>query len=194
MSRVRLFVPMVRIAHFAGLLSLAVLALSCVTASGVAVDVEKPEPELVGSLSRAEIEAAVPDWIDAQIEARPDRDQAVEMAAAGSAESRVTVYLGTWCSDSRRELSRFWRAVDEAGGEVVFELAYVGVNRDKDQPADRLDGLGLEYVPTFVVEVAGAETGRIVEESPNGIEYDLAALLRGEVAGLVTAKEELLRP
>jgi len=185
---------MIRVTGITGLLPVAVMALSCATARGVSVDAEKTEPELVGSLSRAEIEAAVPDWIGAQIEARPDVDRAVEMAAAGAAEARVTVYLGTWCSDSGRELSRFWRAIDEAGGEVAFELAYVGVNRDMDEPADRLSGLGLQYVPTFVVEIGGAEVGRIVEESPNGIEHDLAALLRGEVTGLVTAKEELLRP
>ena len=184
---------MVRCARITGLLPAAVLALSCATTS-VVVDSEQTEPELVGPLSRTDIETAVPDWIDAQIEARPDVDQAIAMAAAGSPESRVTVYLGTWCSDSRRELSRFWRAVDDAGGEVAFALGYVGVNRDKDRPAEHLDGLGLEYVPTFVVEVGGTETGRIVEESPNGIEHDLAALLRGEVTGLVTAKEELLSP
>ena len=185
---------MVRVAGIAGLLLAASLAPACTISSGVVVDAEEIEPELLGPLSRAEIEAAVPDWIGAQIEARPDVDRAMEMAAAGSAASRVTVYLGTWCSDSRRELSRFWRAVDEAGGEVPFELVYIGVNRDKDEPGELLEGLGLEYVPTFVVEVGGAETGRIVEESPNGIEFDLAALLRGEVTGLVTAKEELLRP
>ena len=84
--------------------------------------------------------------------------------------------------------------VDEAGGEVAFDLAYVGVNRDKDQPSELLDGLGLEYVPTFVVEVDGVEIGRVVEESPNGIEQDLLTLLRGEVTGLITAKEELLEP
>jgi hypothetical protein len=184
---------MTRSARIAALLPLAPLALSCVTVSGVAVDAEENGPELVGQLSRSEIEAAMPDWVGAQIEARPDVDQAITMAVAGSAESRVTVYLGTWCSDSRRELSRFWRAVDEAGGEVAFELAYVGVNRDMDQPAEHLEGLGLQYVPTFVVAVGGSETGRIVEESPNGIEYDLAALLRGEASGLVTAREELLR-
>ena len=180
--------------RIAGLLPVAVVALSCVTATGVVVDAEEPEPELVGPLSRVEIEAAVPDWIAAQIEARPDVDQAMEMSAAGATGSRVIVYLGTWCSDSRRELSRFWRAIDESGGEVAFELSYVGVRRGKDQPAEHLDGLGLQYVPTFVVELGGVEAGRIVEESPNGIEYDLAALLRGEVTGLITTKEELLRP
>ncbi len=184
---------MIRAAGIAGLLPAAIVVLSCASAPTARVDVEPSEPVLVGPLSRAEIEAAVPDWIGAQVEARPDLEGAAEMAAAG-AEAQVTVYLGTWCSDSRRELSRFWRAIDEAGGEVAFELAYVGVNRDKDEPADRLDGLGLEYVPTFVVELDGDEAGRIVEESPNGIEHDLTALLRGELSGLLTAKEELLRP
>lgn len=177
-----------------GLLPLAAVALCCASAPDRAAEVAELEPVLVGPLSRAEIEAAVPGWVAAEIESRPDPAGAVEMTEAGSADSRVTVYLGTWCSDSRRELSRFWRALDDAGGEVAFDLDYVGVNRDKDEPAEALAGLGLQYVPTFVVEIDGVEVGRIVEESPNGIERDLAALLRGEVSGLVTAKEELLGP
>lgn len=185
---------MVSRTRIAGLLPLAAVALCCASVPERADDVAELEPVLVGPLSRSEVEAAVPDWVAAEIDARPDLEAAVEMAAVGSAESRVTVFLGTWCSDSRRELSRFWRALDEAGGEVAFELAYVGVNRDKDEPAEALAGVGLEYVPTFVVETGGAEVGRIVEESPNGIEHDLAALLRGEASGLVTAKEELLGP
>ena len=180
--------------RIAGLLPLAAVALCCASAPDREADVAELEPVLVGPLSRAEIEAAVPDWVAAEIDARPDPEGAVEMAEVGSADCRVTVYLGTWCSDSRRELSRFWRAMDDAGGEVGFDLAYVGVNRDKDEPAEALAGLGLQYVPTFVVEIGGVEVGRIVEESPNGIEHDLAALLRGEVTGLVTAKEDLLGP
>ena len=187
---------MIRLPASAGLLPAAMVALSCATAPAARVVPEPPEPPvpvLVGTVSRAELEAALPDWVGAQIEARPDVEAAAAMAAAGDG-ARVTVYLGTWCSDSRRELSRFWRAIDEAGGELAFELDYVGVDRKKEQPADRLEGLGLEYVPTFVVEIGGGEVGRIVEESPGGIEHDLAALLRGETSGLVTAKEELLRP
>ena len=170
------------------------LALGCAAAPEVVVETEPPEPELVGVLTRAEIEAAVPDWVGAQIEAAPDPEQAVAMASAGTPESRVTVYLGTWCSDSRRELARFWRAIDEAGGEVAFELAYVGIRRDKERRDPGLAEVGLLYVPTFVVEEAGTEAGRIVETSPNGIEFDLAALLDGEVTGVVAVREELLRP
>ena len=188
---------MIRAAGIASLLPAAIVALSCAASPPARVDLapadaEPPEPVLVGAVSRAEIEAALPDWIGAQVEARPDPAAAVAMASAG-AGARVTVYLGTWCSDSRRELARLWRAMDEAGGEVDFELIYVGVDRDKEEPADRLTGVGLEYVPTFVVEIGGAEAGRIVEESPGGIEHDLGALLRGEVSGLVTAREDLPR-
>lgn len=172
----------------------ALLALACTAAPEAVVDAGTPEPELVGRLTRAEIEAAVPDWVGAQIEAAPDPDQAVAMASAGSPQSRVTVYLGTWCSDSRRELARFWRAMDEAGGEVTFEIDYVGIRRDKARRDPSLESVGLLYVPTFVVEEAGAESGRIVETSPNGIEFDLAALLDGEVTGVLAVREELLRP
>ena len=180
--------------RFAALVLPALLTVACATAPPAASGPEELEVELVGPLTRAEIEAALPDWIGAQIEASPDVDQALRMASAGSADSRVTVYLGTWCSDSRRELGRFWRAVDEAGGEVAFELAYVGIRRDKERRDPGLDGVGLLRVPTFVVEMAGAEVGRVVEESPNGIENDLLALLSGEATGMVTATEELLRP
>ena len=76
---------MISLSRIAGLAAGRRLALSCASVPGRVVDVEEPEPVLVGPLSRAEIEAAVPDWIVAQIEARPDVEQAIEMAAAGAA-------------------------------------------------------------------------------------------------------------
>lgn len=176
--------------RIAGLLPVAAVAVGCATAPAVVAHGGDDRPELVGPLSRAEIEAGVPDWVAAQIESAPDADQAARMAAAGEG-SRVTVYLGTWCSDSRRELSRFWRAIDEAGGEVAFELAYIGIRRDKEQRDPALQEVGLQFVPTFVVERDGVELGRMVEVSPNGIEYDLAALLEGELTGVVSAREDL---
>ncbi len=147
-------------------------------------------PELVGPLTREEIEAAVPDWVEAEILADPDREAALALGSARPG-AEVTVFLGTWCSDSRRELSRFWRALDEVGGLAPFSLRYVGVDRDKAEPAALLEGIGLLYVPTFIVRRDGLELGRIVEESPNGVERDLLALLGGEAEGLISAREDL---
>jgi hypothetical protein len=86
---------------------------------------------------------------------------------------------------------RLWRALDEVGGLVPFEIEYLAVDRDKAEPADLVAAYDLRYVPTFVVRRGGEEVGRIVESSPNGVEVDLLALLTGEAAGVVTGRDDL---
>jgi hypothetical protein len=151
-------------------------------------------PPLVGVVEREEVEAHVPDWVQAEVEAEPAAEAAAALLAVEPG-AEVVVYLGTWCSDSRRELARLWRAFDEVGiglgAEPPFALEYVAVDRDKAEPAERLEGVALEYVPTFVVRRGGEEVGRIVEISPNGIEHDLLALLSGEASGVVSGRDDL---
>ncbi|HSF43324.1 MAG TPA: hypothetical protein VLT87_26225 [Thermoanaerobaculia bacterium] len=144
----------------------------------------------VGPVTREQIEAADPSWAKAQVEAKPDAAVARALASVEPG-AEVTVFLGTWCEDSRREVPRLWRALDEAGGTVAFEVRYVGVDREKKQPAELVTGSDVQYVPTFLVSRGGREVGRIVESSPRGIERDLLALLKGEEKGLVTDREDL---
>lgn len=151
---------------------------------------ESEAPVLTGRVTRDEVEAAVPDWVQAEIEAEVDTEAALTLARVDPG-AEVTVYLGTWCSDSRRELSHLWRALDEAAGMVDFRLDYIAVDRDKEEPAELVEGAGLRYVPTFIVRRDGEEVGRIVEEAPHGIVADLTSLLRGEVTGVVSARDDL---
>jgi hypothetical protein len=148
-------------------------------------------PELVGLLTREEIVAALPDWADSVAAAEPDRPASLDLAAAG-AGAEVVIFLGSWCSDSRRELSRLWRALDVAGGEAAFDITYVGVDRSKRLPTELLTGADLRFVPTFVVKRGGQEVGRVVESAPSGIERDLLLLLSGRAKGLVTARTDLV--
>jgi len=157
------------------------------------------DPEvLLGPITREQVEAAVPAWVQAGVEAKPDL--AAARALAGVAPgAEVTVLLGTWCSDSRREISRLWKALDEIGatagggarGGLPFTLTYIGVDEDKREPAAAVAAAGLKYVPTLIVRRDGREVGRIVESSPHGIEHDLLALLSGKAAGLLTANPKL---
>jgi hypothetical protein len=153
---------------------------------------------LLGPVTREQVEAAVPAWVEAGIEASPD--VAAARALAGVAPgAEVTVLLGTWCSDSRREISRLWKALDEigatsgggAGGGLPFTLTYIGVDEAKREPAAVVAAAGLKYVPTLIVRRDGREVGRIVESSPHGVEVDLLALLGGKAAGLLTASPKL---
>lgn len=171
-------------------LAAALLAAGLLVGGVVAGDEGKPEPTLLGPTSRDAIEAAEPGWVAEEVAASPDA-AAVAALAAVAPGAEVTVYLGTWCSDSRRELARFWRAVDEAGGELPFTVSYLAVDRADKRPPELAAEVGLAYVPTFIVRRGGAEVGRIVEISPHGIERDLAALLHGEVRGVVSGRDDL---
>ena len=159
-----------------------------VLAGSDSADEDEPAP-LLGTLTRAEIESALPDWL---AEETPEADfQAAVDLVLQTDGSHMDVYFGTWCSDSRREIARFWQALDAAGGRLGFTIRYVGVDREKEEPAELLHDVGLEYVPTFVVYSGDTEVGRVVEESPNGIEVDLLQLLSGEVSGVVSVRDDL---
>jgi len=178
----------------AAALPLAVLLLALATAPPAAAEEEKPPPSLVGVVDREDVEAAEPAWVATEIEATPDVEAARALADVEPG-AVVTVYFGTWCSDSRRELSRLWRAFDDAGIgydlELPFDLEYVAVDRAKAEPGGRTTGADLRFVPTFVVHRGGEEVGRMVEVSPHGIEHDLLALLTGEARGVVSARDDL---
>lgn len=176
-------------------LLLVVLALpSCVGAgepdSPPDPEAAEEEPVLTGRVSREELEEAMPSWMAAMVEAEIDEEAAVALASVPPG-AEVTVVLGTWCSDSRREVPRFWRALDQVGGLVPFEVTYLAVDREKEEPAELLAGLDLAYVPTFIVRRGGEEAGRIVESAPGGVEADLLALLSGQASGVLTGRDDL---
>jgi hypothetical protein len=175
------------------LLVLASLACASASASPAGRDKTPAKPVLVGPVTRDQVEAAVPEWVPAEVESHPDAEAAQALASVEPG-AEVTVLLGTWCSDSRREVSRLWKALDETGGAMPFEVDYIAVDEDKKEPAAAVAENGVHYLPTFVVRRGGHEVGRIVETSPNGIEKDLLTLLTGKAQGLLATREDLTSP
>ncbi|HKV13201.1 MAG TPA: thioredoxin family protein [Thermoanaerobaculia bacterium] len=166
------------------------LMLLSVLSSALPASPDEEAPVLVGLVTRGEIEAAEPTWNDVLVESKPDLEAARALASVPPG-AEVLVFFGTWCGDSRREVPRFWRALDETGNTVPFHIRYVGVDRQKKQPGEMMAYNDVHYVPTFIVSRDGHEVGRIVESSPHGVERDLLALLKGEEKGLITDREDL---
>lgn len=187
-----------RAATFAALLSVTLLlSSSCATTGpakggdeGQPVEAKKEPAVLVGDVTREQIEAAVPAWVEAEVGSQPD-GEASQALAAVEPGADVTVFLGTWCGDSRREVPRLWRALDETGGMVPFTIHYIGVDREKKEPSARVKEDDILYVPTFIVRREGREVGRIVETSPHGVEKDLLALLSGKATGILSTRDDL---
>lgn len=89
----------------------------------------------------------------------------------------IKLFYRTDCSDSVREVPRFIKTIQVANNTLISVDA-IGINREKNQPADLLKGWNIELVPTFIVVVDGAEIGRVVEVPQDKIEIDLAGILK----------------
>ena len=139
-------------------------------------DIEVRSMALESNATPAAILARNADWQQAYDAVVLDR-AAVEQLQTASAV-HVDVFLGEWCGDSRREVTRYFR-LEEQG--VPLTTTYVSLGRDFRGMHD------LEAVPTFVVSRDGVVLGRIIETAPNSLEADLAALVTGRVAGRISA-------
>lgn len=142
--------------------------------------------DVVGITSREAIEAAVPAWREAIASADPGDEVARQLQAVAPG-AEIDVFLGTWCGDSRREVSRLFLALEiaEQVGPLPFTVRFIGVDRSKVAPG-LSEGVELRYVPTIIVRRDGVEQGRIVETATRGIEQDLLDLLTGARSGFLS--------
>lgn len=143
-------------------------------------------PYLIGPLTREVWSAFAPELEPEAASYQPSPDVVEALAAAGR-DLRIVCVLGTWCSDSRREVPRFWKVM-AACGLPPESLQMLAVGRADDPAAAAWEaqrGLepgyraryGVELVPTFIVYEGGLELGRIVETPAVSLEADLAAIL-----------------
>ncbi len=91
----------------------------------------------------------------------------------------ITIVMGTWCSDSRREVPRFYKILDELDyPEEKIKLNLV--DRSKKGLSDETDSLNIQLVPTFIFYNNGEEAGRIIESPEQTLEKDLEEIVLKE--------------
>jgi tetratricopeptide (TPR) repeat protein len=94
-----------------------------------------------------------------------------------------TIFLGTWCGDSKREVPKMLKILQYCGvKESQIKLVMVS-NSDsayKQSPTHEERGLNIHHVPTLIVYEGGAEKGRLIESPVLSWEKDLLAVCNGE--------------
>ena len=121
------------------------------------------------------------DWYKAQYDNYTPDEGALEDLAPLLDGVRILIFLGTWCGDSKREVPRFMKILDQLGmPESQRDL--IGVDKRpetyKTSPGGEHLKWAIRRVPTFIVIKDGREIGRIVERPQLNLERDLCDLLQ----------------
>lgn len=84
----------------------------------------------------------------------------------------ITIVMGTWCSDSKREVPRFYKILKEINYDEK-KINLICVDRKKEAPNYDLANLQIKFVPTFIFYKDGNEIGRIIETPTKKLEEDI---------------------
>jgi hypothetical protein len=89
----------------------------------------------------------------------------------------IKVVLGTWCSDSRKQVPRFMKIID-LWGFPVSKMTFIGVDDAKISPVGEYESLNIQRVPTFIFFEKNIEAGRIIENPLTSLEQDMVNILK----------------
>lgn len=166
------------------LLSLSIiLTYSCYNEKKIynrSVDTEKYGKMLLGRQTKSQLKTEpFNKWYDEEYkDYEYDTEIIKELKNKNINSYDITVFFGTWCGDSHRELPRLIKILD-AVNYPEKKLNLVGVNRKKETP----DGEELPYkiqrIPTIILKKSGKEVGRIVESTTTeSLEKDLLQIIK----------------
>ena len=131
-----------------------------------------------GEFSRDQLENSTHNnWFLENYNAHPLNKALVSQIHSLFDDIEVTIYMGTWCEDSQREVPGFFKIIDalEANDQVQ---PIVGLNEDKVSHDGSAEQAGVTNVPTFVLSKDGQEINRIVEFPIISLEQDILDILQ----------------
>ncbi len=118
----------------------------------------------------------------------PDGSAAYQPAQASvddlnkiAADYRYIVFLGTWCSDTKDLLPKFYKVLIEAGIDL-HSVELFGVNRNKQALNIEHTLYSIDRVPTIIVMHQYREIGRIIESVNSSIEEELSEMISKDYA------------
>jgi len=92
----------------------------------------------------------------------------------------IKVILGTWCSDSRREISRLFKILNSIQyPEDKISMLAVDKNqfRNERDSIEEINDLNIIRVPTIILLRGDKEMGRIIEYPVQSLEKDMNLIL-----------------
>lgn len=146
---------------------------------------QKGDVHLLGRMERTKLAEEEPyaNWYKQVYERYTvDEDLITKLDEFYDEDVTIKIYLGTWCGDSKREVTRFLKIVDNSNIDVR-NIELIGLDnrpgKTKQGPNREEAGLNIHRVPTFLFYKDGEEIGRIVESPVSSLEMDVAQIYAG---------------
>ncbi len=90
---------------------------------------------------------------------------------------RIEIILATWCGDSKDQVPRFFKIIDEILNSKIDVSDIICLDRNKTAPDFDNKKFNIERVPTFIIYNGDKELGRIIETPQKSLEEDFLQII-----------------
>lgn len=156
------------------------------------------EPKLLGAITLADLEKnPYAEWYNKNFnDYTPNKDVVDQLKKQKPGQYKIKIMLGTWCGDSKREVPRMTKLLNQLSFPVQ-NLELIALNDSsavyKQGPHHEEAGLEIYRVPTFIIYENNKEVGRINEYPAETLERDLLKILTKSQYSPSYASYEVLR-
>lgn len=135
---------------------------------------------LLGEFTQADLEK-VPHsrWFTPGYENYKPKKKALKTIKKNIHDYEILMFMGTWCGDSRYEVPKFFKLLDEVNFDRK-NLMNIAVNFSKKAPGNLDEEYNIHRVPSIIFMKNGKEVNRFVEYSIESLEKDIAKIVSGE--------------
>ena len=146
---------------------------------------EGDPPKLLGQCAQADMQGSDDyPWFDENYDAYvPNAEILEQLKALPMDDVEISVFFGTWCGDSKREVPRWQKLMDTLGVDAEKWKLIALDNKEplyRQSPDGEEQGMHIYRVPTMVISRQGKEIGRLIEHPVFSLERDLLSLLQGQ--------------
>lgn len=135
---------------------------------------------LLGKANRKGLKMdAFKDWYQLGYESYQPDTEILDSLKPLMKDINISLFMGTWCEDSQREVPFFYKIVDVTDFDES-NLSLIAVSEEKTTPSGFENRLDITNVPTLIIYKDDVELGRIVEYSIETLEKDILTILSGK--------------
>ena len=143
----------------------------------LSVDDKSGKPMLIGLCDRtAFADTSFSWWFDSETNIYSVDSASFKNISDKLKDVKITIVMGTWCGDSKREVPRFFKILDFLDYDQK-NIKLICVDRKKTTPTGEVENLDIKFVPTLIFYRDSNEIGRIIETPKESLEKDLVLII-----------------